>query len=160
MTGLVIDPNSNRLPIGRHRADLATLKRVFVDEAPHAELRAQIFSAFTVWVSQIHILLPEYCLWVNGGFVTHKAEPPADIDVVVFASQGSIDAFPKEKRDDLFTKTGSPRRQPMGGLVDAFLSDPCKEQRRNWYEFWGLVKDPITLVPAPGQIKGFVEVIL
>ena len=116
MNNLVVDPHAKTLPMGIHKADLSTLKKVFVTDAPSPEKRDQIFSAFLAWIGQIQGILPEFGLWVNGGFVTYKDIPPKDIDVVVYTRPEYIDAFPRDRQLDLLTRgDGTTRIQPMGG---------------------------------------------
>ena len=78
------------LPPGRHASDLAELKSVFVDQAPHREWRQGIYSALEAWLGLVLPYVPGALLWIDGGFVTHKSEAPKDVDVVVIPARGQL----------------------------------------------------------------------
>lgn len=160
MNNLAVEPRTKLLPAGRHQADLETIYKVFVENAPNRKKREQIFGAFTAWIEEINAVLPEHLLWVNGGFVTYKEKPPKDIDVVIITKKVHIEAFPADRVTDLLTQNGPPRIQPMAKLVDAHLSANSTSAKLYWIDLWGRVLIPGTQDRLVGQEKGFVEVVI
>lgn len=113
------------LPIGRHPATLKEIQQRFVVEAPHSQHRSAIFHALMAWAVQVWNLLPTARLWVDGGFITHKEEPPKDVDVALLVRRSELAALGDSEwaiLDGLLTDGSSGVRvQPMGGLVDGFM---------------------------------------
>ena len=104
-------------------------------------------------------------LWVDGGFVTHKQSPPADVDVVLRAKDSVIDQLNASEQTSFssllteHTEQGV-RIQPMGGLVDAFFSPRSQPDRTlYWREMWSKVKAPDGSTVSNLE-KGFLEVTL
>lgn len=77
-----IDPVTGLLPAGIHPCSWAEFAEVFVEHAPHAEHRRRRLRALEVWIECLDDLLPGATLWIDGGFVSHKQNPPFDIDVL------------------------------------------------------------------------------
>lgn len=159
-----LQPNGT-LPPGRHLASLRDLRLRFVDEAPFAEHRREIFDAFEIWARVWWELLPGTRLWVNGGFVVHKSTKPKDIDVVGFAKPSQVEALTandQSRLESLLTlienSDGGRRIQPMGGLVDGFYAPRAvPEKFHYWDELWSTLTDE-NKEPVPGVTKGYVEV--
>jgi hypothetical protein len=154
--------DSWNLPRGLHAATLDEIEKRFVDEAPFADRRRQVFAAFRVWHGVVTSLLPEARFWVDGGFVTHKTwSAPSDVDVTVMVKLEDIRGLVEEQQKrlhPLFTNPGPPRQQPMSGLVDSFLclrGDVPKTLY--WREHWSRVLDEAR-EEVPGAVKGFLEV--
>lgn len=153
--------DAGRLPAGKHRCSLDDMESLFVKRAPHSEHRASLLTSFKEWHKAILELVPDHTLWIDGGFVTYKDEPPQDIDVVVVArnreSLNSLKAEEQAKLQALLTHVAGDDRviqKPMGGAVDAYIafrSDP--DNTSYWFEFWQGVRDDDT------ARKGFLEVI-
>ncbi|MFC9019298.1 DUF6932 family protein, partial [Streptomyces albidoflavus] len=157
------------LPVGRHPATLEEIHDVFVARAPHPTHRQRLYSALELYVSLVRDLLPHATLWVDGGFCTHKAAPPADIDLVLFASRRLVQHFDQERwtrMNQLITlqhltamkpHTIEQRVQPMGGLIDAFLAEEGNpDEIALWDHNWSLVKIDGKIVD--GERKGYLEV--
>jgi hypothetical protein len=81
-----VDPHTHRLPAGRHSAIWAEVKTCFVDEAPQREQRQLAYSALRLWAEMVWQLFPTARFWIDGGFVTHKATAPFDVDALVIVS--------------------------------------------------------------------------
>lgn len=152
------------LPPGRHGATLVEVHAAFVSNAPFSAERQRIFDAFTLWVDQLRSLIPTGKLWVNGGFVTHKSwAAPKDIDVVLLCKPDDVNALSladKALLATLLTQHGAGgfRKQPMGGLVDGFLTfkgDTIKTVE--WLTQWSGVTDQHHN-QIVGMTKGFLEV--
>ena len=77
-----MDAATGFLPPGIHPCSLDEFKDVFVDNAPHPEHRIRRFRALEVYIDCIDEMFPESTLWLDGGFVSHKVDPPFDIDVL------------------------------------------------------------------------------
>lgn len=90
-----VDQSTGFLPPGIHPCSWAELEQVFVDEAPHRDHRRRRLHALEVYVESLDELLPGSTLWVDGGFVSHKRDPPFDIDVLVKAKPGAWAALMK-----------------------------------------------------------------
>jgi hypothetical protein len=80
-----IDPDTLFLPPGIHECTMAEFEHVFVDSAPHPDHRRRRMLALDLFLEVVDALLPDSTLWLDGGFVSHKAEAPFDIDVLVKA---------------------------------------------------------------------------
>lgn len=152
------------LPLGRHRATLPELHLRFVVEAPQRARRQLIFDALAVYAELTWALLPGARLWVDGGFVTHKQEPPNDVDVAIVLDPTV--ALPVETTEEvvlpLLTMQGvtyvkpAPggyveRLQPFGGLIDGFLALD-ELDRQFWAGWWSRHE-------GSEDRKGFVEVV-
>ncbi len=82
-TGLPpIDPVTGYLPPGIHPCTWDEFVATFVDDAPHQASRRRRLLALQSYVDVLDELLPGTTLWLDGGFTTHKATEPFDIDVV------------------------------------------------------------------------------
>lgn len=77
-----IDPATGFLPPGVHACSLAEFEQAFVVNAPNSTQRAGRFRALEVYVDSLTELFPDSTLWLDGGFVSHKAAEPYDIDVL------------------------------------------------------------------------------
>lgn len=153
------------LPEGRHAADLDEIEIVFVHSAPHATVRARIFSAFKLYMDLVKDVVPTGAMWVNGGFCTHKSTPPNDVDIALAVDPVVAQSVDMAKMVPLVTLQGvviqgvsAGRIQPMGGLVDAFIftkGDPAQEDY--WDALWSTVKGSDGK-PVLGVKKGYLEV--
>lgn len=83
-----VDTTTGFLPPGIHPCSLAEFEHVFVDNAPNSDHRIRRFRALHAYIDCIDELFPGSTLWLDGGFVTHKAEPPFDIDVLAKVKPG------------------------------------------------------------------------
>lgn len=90
-----VDPTTGFLPPGIHSCSWAELEQVFVVDAPHTDHRRRRLHALEVYVECVDELLPGSTLWVDGGFVSHKVDPPFDIDVLVKAKPAAWAALMK-----------------------------------------------------------------
>lgn len=151
------------LPPGSHPATLDQIETRFVIEAPFAKQREEIFSAYRLWQNQLASIFPEFLIWLDGSFVTHKSwEAPKDIDAYVIVANEHLQSISSEqmtKLDSLRTrKIGGQRIQPFGGLVDSFIFPVSERKQHNsFFNLWSMVKDPSGNT-AENIIKGFLEV--
>jgi hypothetical protein len=159
------------LPPGIHSATLAEVEELFVNNAPHADHRRVIFSGLDLYMRVLTSKVPSGTMWLDGGFVTHKAQPPSDVDLALLIDGTTLGALTPEDWQVMFqlvTLQGvqshapaikSPRVQPMGGLIDAFMIEASDPAGRNlWEATWSRVMDEHKRV-IPGKVKGFVEVV-
>lgn len=111
-------------------------------------------------------------LWIDGGFVTYKAAPPHDVDVVLLPDSADVamTALRHDERayalltlQDVVFLAPAPggtlrKLQPVGGTMDAFLANPRdSKEMAAWHEIWSSVKGPDGYI-IEGQRKGYVEV--
>lgn len=149
---------------------LADLHQRFVVESPnHNEIRRRVFTALELHLRLLSDIGGPAKVWVNGGFITYKAAPPHDVDLVYLCrDEGHMGQMLRsEGIFNLLTLQnvvigspvagGLPRVQPVGGLVDAFLAVPASYLY--WAGLWSRLKGPDGR-PVPGTRKGFVEVSL
>ena len=142
----------------------------FVTQAPYREVRAQIFSALSLYMRLLQELVATGRLWLDGGFVTHKKWAPKDVDVALVVDDALINALTVAQQARLLqlltlqnVHAASPsatarRLQPMGGLVDAFLIPEGNDPMKQLFDAtWSRVTDQ-TGVVVPGVRKGYVEV--
>lgn len=143
----------------RFVSNLDEIRAVFVDSAPHEPHRRQLVAALELWLYRVREIVPVHTIWVDGGFLTKKLQKPSDIDVVAFVKPGMISAEVERALHPLTTDiTVVPRRQPMDGLVDAFVVEDSDVNMRYWANAWMSVKEPSTGETLAGIRKGFVEV--
>ena len=148
------------LPAGRHRTSLDLVHARFVEAAPNSSERAVIFRAFLVWADRLWSLAPSARLWLDGGFVTHKAAAPHDIDVAALLKVSEFQGLTEEQYLALATHRAQDGRkvQPMGGLVNGFfVTRGAADQISAWQRWWSSVVDS-DKHELPGVSKGFVEV--
>ncbi len=151
---------------------MAEVESAFVIGAPNGAARHDLFAHLRVWVDLAVQVFDSGRLWIDGGFVTHKAAPPHDVDVVLLPdnADSAMTALRHDERayalltlQDVFFVTPSPggtlrRLQPVGGTMDAFLADPRDNvQMAAWHDLWSSVKGPDGHIIG-GQRKGYVEV--
>ncbi|MBT9273618.1 hypothetical protein KMZ32_05960 [Phycicoccus sp. MAQZ13P-2] len=144
-----------------------------MQQAPHPGLRSRIFEALRLWIDLVEDTFGPGRVWINGGFVTHKPDPPKDVDVA-FLPSAPLDvdaaiktgtAFQLLTVQDLLFSHPAPgghlqRLQPVGGLVDAFLADTRNPtDAQIWFDIWSSVKGPDGEIIG-GVRKGFLEVII
>lgn len=77
-----IDPTTGFLPAGIHECSWSEFVDTFVDNAPHPVHRRRRLRALEVYLDVLDDLFPGSTVWLDGGFVSHKATPPFDIDVL------------------------------------------------------------------------------
>lgn len=120
-----VDPATGQLPPGRHTATWSELKQAFVTSAPNPVERAQTFQALVAWAAACRRLLPGAKFWIDGGFVTHKASAPFDVDVVAVVPMAEL-----KHVFDLISLEGAARASTPAGTP----TPKCPTEVR----FWGL----------------------
>ena len=133
--------------------------------------REVLWKNFLQWRTEMKQLFGQTVFWVNGSFVTVKADPE-DIDVIALVSTTSYrQAVIKENEKIMSLETaiykkpdGSKTRiQPYGGLVDARII-PCDNITRNdenlkyWDSWWSHVNIKKGYIHTSVSQKGFLEV--
>ena len=151
------------LPLGRHVATFDEIRAKLVDGAPHSDARRLIFDALVVYADLVWRLLPTATLWVDGGFVTWKPDPPHDVDVLIVVEPTtpvvSVDDLApllthREVNYELPIRGFVSRLQPMGGLVDGWLTSSGNQDMMSfWDGWWSTLEDVGT-----GELKGYLEV--
>jgi hypothetical protein len=122
-----------------------------------------IFEGFQTWVNLVLTIVPRVTLWVDGGFVTYKDVPPKDVDVAMIVSPSDLNRLDADQQGvlamlltEVETDT-TPRRQPMGGLVDGFLARRgVAEEILFWNQTWSDVY--VDGKHVVGESKGYLEV--
>jgi hypothetical protein len=160
-----LDPSPDPYP-----GTLAELHERFVVQSPaHQDVRARVFRALELHLELLLEVGGPAKVWIDGGFVTYKAAPPKDVDLVylcrddkhmgdMLRANGIIELLTLQDVIFAFPFAGAARRvQPVGGLVDAFLATPPDQMF--WASWWSKLKGPDGK-PVPGTRKGFVEVSL
>ena len=155
------------LPAGRHRATIDEIEMYFVVDAPFSERRALVFQALKTWLALVEQLLPGARLWVDGGFVTHKPwNGPSDVDVMILCQADDVNRLSATQQIDLenlLTQPAGPgraRSQPMGGLVDAYLTFRGPSGNADyWMRQWSQVKGRDGS-EIRSLTKGFLEVMM
>lgn len=172
---MAIPPPGGRyatLPVGRHQATFDEVYDVFVENAPFRDEREVIFEALKLYAKIVATLCPGPALWVNGGFVTHKAwAAPKDADVVVVVPQvhyPNVCSNPMVwayitlqgvTASDPSTGGGLIGRiQPMAGLIDGFLISDDPALSGVWDYRWSLVNDENGNLLPDTTRKGYLEV--
>ncbi|BCO91831.1 DUF6932 family protein [Mycobacterium paraintracellulare] len=160
-----LDPSTDPYP-----CTLPELHERFVSESPdHKSARQRIFKALELHLELLYEVGGPAKVWIDGGFVTYKADAPKDVDLVYLcrdeAHMGTMlraDRIPTllTLGDVIFGfpfAAGARRMQPVGGLVDAFLTVPAGQTY--WAAQWAMIKGPDGK-RVPGTRKGFMEVSL
>lgn len=157
------------LPQGRHPATLNEVYERFVEDAPNRSRRELVFAALRVELQLLVQFGGPSTVWLDGGFVTHKAAAPHDADIVYLCrdDQHMLDMLATDGIYEVLTLQGVAawkpvsvairRLQPVGGLVDTFLARPARFGY--WHALWESVKGADGTV-VPGRTKGYLEVIL
>lgn len=146
------------LPPGRHIGTWAEIEERFVEGAPFEARRRDLSVAFQSWLSAVRVILPDaLTLWVDGSFVTRKAEPPADVDVVAFVPASTVNSLSPLVGLQLRLLLTMPGHKPTGGLIDAYLAEPTAETQRYWNNQWSRVRGADRRI-IPGVKKGYLEV--
>lgn len=144
---------------GRHLATLDEVAELFIDQAPHPEPRRRLFEGLVAWIDSLHAVVSSDRIWVDGGFLTHKQDPPQDVDVVAFVKPSLLTKDVNYRLSPLLTRVEDQVRiQPMGGRVDGFVVPGSVEQKVLWVGEWSRVRHPVTRDEWDGKTKGFVEV--
>jgi len=145
------DPATGQLPPGRHPATWSELERTFVTSAPHPVERAKTYRALVAWASACRELLPSAKFWIDGGFVTHKATAPFDVDVVAVVPLAEL----KHVSDRIDAEAVAYASAPPGAPLPK-----CPTQVR----FWGLwtlqgvtVNQPGAVVPRVQPYGGHID---
>lgn len=164
---LTMKSGSVILSAGLHPATLGDVHKKFVEQAPEMTRpqRDRIYRALSVHVelaSRVVIDEP-LTLWINGGFATHKSQDPKDVDIVYFTSAAGVQLLSHKSSAPLWTlntvkavldqdRLVIDKLQPMGNLIDSYVSVDTPAMRQVWMRRWqssrGLDSEP----------KGFVEV--
>lgn len=169
-----IDPLTKLLPPlpdrSPHRSSIAEVEKLFVDEAPNSASRRVIFEAFRLYSTLIWAHFPTAQLWLNGGFVTHKASAPHDLDVAFLVNSAelttALNSAPEiwslltlQGVSSSMPLVGIQRLQPFGGLIDSFYVPadvPAAVQA--WKDRWSFAPTPDGLTYRSDITKGYVEV--
>lgn len=162
------DPATGLLPLGAHGATLEEVRERFVDGAPFEVARRRlVFDALGIYFETLRTFFPSGLALVDGGFVTHKVEPPHDVDVALFPDDPLLALSWDDQQfadfqgiltlQDVIIGGQSAayfrRVQPFGGLLDSFIAPPEREQY--WRESWSSIVGPGGLIP---NSKGYLEV--
>lgn len=160
-----------RLPPGRHPAMLAEVEQLFVKSAPNRARRERLWRAMRLHMEEARDTFGPASVWIDGGFVTHKAPAPEDVDLVYVVPGFELErafALQSTKVLELLTlkdlivgepgPLGLPRLQPVAGLVDAFVvAAELPGHLAYWDWAWSLVKAQDGSIVPEAQ-KGYVEV--
>jgi len=163
-----VDPTTGFLPLGAHAATLEDVFHTFVEIAPNGERRKLIHEALVLYLGTVKTFFPSGLDRVDGGFTTHKADAPHDVDVVLlpddpaaaltWTDQQKIDWQGLITLQDVIIGGQDAayfqRVQPFGGLLDGFIAAPERESQ--WRGFWASIRGEDGL-PIP-ESKGYLEV--
>lgn len=124
-------------PGGFHAMTLAQIKTQCVDAFPEATRRKILYERLVVYLSLLADVGLSLEVWIDGSFVTAKAEPD-DIDVAIIAKADEVNALSSEKLAELsaITETRAVKERYM---IHAFLV--CAENAnalsywRGWFGF-------------------------
>lgn len=136
----IVDGNPPRLAAAwpPERASLDEVEHVFVRNAPFSQERALRFDLlrYHAEIVQRAVGKERLYMWINGGFVTHKAwRQPRDVDVVYFTTETGLKLLTNGTRASLWTlssvtatigakgpKVQLESLQPMANMVDAYVA--------------------------------------
>lgn len=148
------------LPPGRYEADLAGLREVAISRFPDAKRRREVYLNFNLHMqSLVQLGIPVLSRWVDGSFVSAKAEP-GDVDVVYAIDGPAFDALPQHTRQAASQLLAGHATRDQTG-VDAFAlfvypqghakQKLTTKQQKYWERKWGH-DDRV------GKDKGYLEV--
>ena len=163
-----LDPTTGFLPLGAHAATLGDIRDTFVTRAPNPARRELIFEALVLYFNALKTFFPSGLALVDGGFTTHKAEVPHDVDVALLPDDPDAAlAWTDQQladwqgmltlRDVIIGGEDAAyleRVQPFGGLLDSFLAAP--EREFQWRNLWSAIRAEDGS-PIPNR-KGYLEV--
>lgn len=120
-----VDPDTLFLPPGVHNCTLAEFEYVFVDCAPNSDHRRRRFVALELFIETLDQLLPGSTLWLDGGFVSHKADAPFDIDVLASAKPAAWAALHRDLQAELdalvaWARDGEQGPQPKTPTISTY----------------------------------------
>lgn len=114
-SALDVDPDTGFLPPGIHPCTWEDFVTLFVESAPHPEHRRKRLAALEVYLDCLSELFPQATLWLDGGFVSHKQDPPFDVDVLVKVSNADYAAVLR----DLDQESKALQAWAQAGAVDS-----------------------------------------
>ncbi len=154
-----------------HPGLIADVEKAFVVDAPHSAHRRVIFDAFKLYSELLWGHFPNAVLWLNGGFVTHKASAPHDLDVAFLVGSAELTTALTTNPNvySLLTLQGVnsvqpivshlPRLQPFGGLIDSFyIPSDVPAAVQTWRDRWSLAPNVNGTGYRNDVHKGYVEV--
>ena len=153
---LAIDEETLFLPPGVHRLSLAEFRTMFVDDAPNSHHRQRLYRAFELYVECLDELLPGATLWIDGGFVSHKADPPFDIDVAALVEPAAWASLVGELNAEMqvfgdWVDAGAPGAPPKTPTLTKFSGLMTLQQVQH-----GSTRSFVPRVqPFGGMIDGF-----
>lgn len=162
-----LDPTTGLLPPGVHPCSLLEFEHIFVDSAPHAAQRRSRFRALGVYIECLDEMFPGSTLWLDGGFVSHKAAPPFDIDVLAKVKPGAWASVMKtvsaeaQAFDQWLTggATGFPPKTPtltqFGGLQTHQMVQTERSNYPRIQPFGGKIDSFIVPADAAKTLKQF-----
>lgn len=128
------DIHGNLKPYGSIEANLQEFEEVFVTGFPASSGRQDIWLHFNVFLEEFKndIMQEGFYMWLNGSFVTRKANP-RDLDLVIFLDFGVMEraenklsrfkslAYQKEKSLDIYFSSVYPtgHRYNIRSVLDA-----------------------------------------
>ncbi len=86
------------LPLGRHEMTLAELRQLCVDHFPLSVTRPAIMGGLERVAEKLRLEVVEGEVWVDGSFLTEKANPE-DVDIVVRCSGQFYEAATPEQKN-------------------------------------------------------------
>ncbi|MBX3175914.1 MAG: hypothetical protein KF886_00995 [Candidatus Hydrogenedentes bacterium] len=171
-TGMIPDFDPHGLLLdGVYVCDEGVFKEKFVDAFPNSSQRRVLFDGFKKLRDEAEVVLSAATQWVDGSYVTDKADPD-DVDVVTFVEIDLLNA--------LFIDQQNVVRQLLHGREDTkekygchtFLVPCCdpsnrffgvfERQRLYWRKWFGSTRGTVAPngTPGPGREKGFVSLVL
>lgn len=161
MSELKFDARGNLVPYKKVQLTFEELKQLFVTPFSPDSLRHSIFENYCRFLDDFQTqIIPNFIQWVDGSFVTKKANP-ADIDFVTILD---FKTFVENKQliESQFRLTGAKKTYD----VDAYTVRKYPEEHRNhllyqhelvyWDNWFSSTKKNKAKMKFP---KGFVEVI-
>ena len=121
--------------------------------ASHREKILQTFLSYTEALMQVLGDTP-FRIWINGSFVTQKAQPQ-DLDFVVFLAQEDWKRLQKDLKPLVRPIVGKTPRCIYAGLLDAYIDPEIPSYLAEWRHRFSSVTRRGNKVP--GQYKGFIE---
>jgi hypothetical protein len=138
---------------GIHTVTEPELKIRTVDPFPGSLRRPLLFSGFTEWLAELRATGATGKCWLDGSFLTDKAEP-SDIDLVVFPTFAALPSPAVQTRlQELFNQAAAKAKYRL----DVYLVPPDNpnlvQMTSYWRGWFGFCRDGATA-------KGIAEVIL
>ena len=127
------------LTVGPHAFDLQLLEEVTVKDFNGSKRRAKLFKSLESLVSELDNEAASCELWIDGSFLTKKAEPE-DIDLTIVIDEAELNSLSVYLQNVIIAVACG--GHPLGKELDCFIIRAADQKARAyWDDFWSSGRD-------------------